>query len=60
MRTILRAVRKTVKRALEGENATAGVERSRLMPGFKHSMTDGQLTELVSYLRQQFAPDLPA
>jgi mono/diheme cytochrome c family protein len=57
MRTILRAVRKTVKRALEGENATAGVERSRLMPGFKHSMTDSQLTELVSYLRQQFAPD---
>jgi nicotinate dehydrogenase subunit B len=30
------------------------------MPGFKDSMTDGQLTELVSYLRQQFAPDKPA
>jgi nicotinate dehydrogenase subunit B len=30
------------------------------MPGFKDSMTDGQLAELVSYLRQQFAPDKPA
>jgi nicotinate dehydrogenase subunit B len=30
------------------------------MPGFKDSMTDDQLTELVSYLRQQFAPDKPA
>jgi nicotinate dehydrogenase subunit B len=29
------------------------------MPGFKDSMTDGQVTELVSYLRQQFAPDKP-
>jgi nicotinate dehydrogenase subunit B len=29
------------------------------MPGFKDSMTDGQLAELVSYLRQQFAPDKP-
>jgi nicotinate dehydrogenase subunit B len=29
------------------------------MPGFKDSMTDGQLTELVSYLRQQFAPEKP-
>ena len=27
------------------------------MPGFKDSMTDHQLAELVSYLRQQFAPD---
>jgi nicotinate dehydrogenase subunit B len=27
------------------------------MPGFKDSMTDGQIAELVSYLRQQFAPD---
>jgi nicotinate dehydrogenase subunit B len=27
------------------------------MPGFKDSMTDDQLTELVSYLRQQFAPE---
>jgi nicotinate dehydrogenase subunit B len=27
------------------------------MPGFKDSLTDDQLTELVSYLRQQFAPD---
>jgi nicotinate dehydrogenase subunit B len=26
------------------------------MPGFKDSMTDGQIAELVSYLRQQFAP----
>jgi nicotinate dehydrogenase subunit B len=30
------------------------------MPGFKDSMTDEQLAELVSYLRQQFAPDKPA
>jgi nicotinate dehydrogenase subunit B len=30
------------------------------MPGFKDSMTDRQLAELVSYLRQQFAPDKPA
>jgi nicotinate dehydrogenase subunit B len=29
------------------------------MPGFKDSMTDGQLTELVAYLRLQFAPDKP-
>jgi nicotinate dehydrogenase subunit B len=29
------------------------------MPGFKGSMTDGQLTELVAYLRQQFAPEKP-
>ena len=29
------------------------------MPGFKDSMTDGQVAELVSYLRQQFAPDKP-
>jgi nicotinate dehydrogenase subunit B len=30
------------------------------MPGFKHSMTDDQVVELVTYLRQQFAPDKPA
>jgi nicotinate dehydrogenase subunit B len=30
------------------------------MPAFKDSMTDDQLTELVSYLRQQFAPNQPA
>jgi nicotinate dehydrogenase subunit B len=30
------------------------------MPGFKGSMTDGQVAELVSYLRRQFAPDKPA
>ncbi len=30
------------------------------MPAFKDSMTDGQVTELVSYLRAQFAPDKPA
>jgi nicotinate dehydrogenase subunit B len=29
------------------------------MPGFKDSMTDDQVTELVSYLRRQFAPDKP-
>jgi nicotinate dehydrogenase subunit B len=30
------------------------------MPAFKDSMSDGQLVELVSYLRQQFAPQKPA
>jgi nicotinate dehydrogenase subunit B len=29
------------------------------MPAFRDSMTDDQLAELVSYLRQQFAPDQP-
>jgi nicotinate dehydrogenase subunit B len=29
------------------------------MPAFKDSMTDGQVTELVSYLRRQFAPGKP-
>ncbi len=29
------------------------------MPGFKDSMTADQIAELVSYLRQQFAPDKP-
>jgi nicotinate dehydrogenase subunit B len=29
------------------------------MPGFKDSMSNEQLAELVSYLRQQFAPDKP-
>jgi nicotinate dehydrogenase subunit B len=29
------------------------------MPGFKDSMTDGQIAELVGYLRQQFAPEKP-
>jgi nicotinate dehydrogenase subunit B len=27
------------------------------MPGFKDSFNDRQIAELVSYLRQQFAPD---
>ncbi|HEX7789050.1 MAG TPA: c-type cytochrome, partial [Afipia sp.] len=30
------------------------------MPAFKNSLTDRQVAELVSYLRQQFAPDKPA
>jgi nicotinate dehydrogenase subunit B len=30
------------------------------MPGFKDSMSDDQLTELVTYLRRQFAPEKPA
>ncbi|MCA6106855.1 molybdopterin cofactor-binding domain-containing protein [Bradyrhizobium cenepequi] len=30
------------------------------MPAFKDSMTDGQVAELVSYLRRQFAPDKSA
>ena len=29
------------------------------MPAFKDSLTDGQIAELVGYLRQQFAPDKP-
>ena len=29
------------------------------MPGFKDSLTDDQVAELVAYLRQQFAPDKP-
>ena len=27
------------------------------MPAFKNSLNDAQIAELVSYLRQQFAPD---
>ncbi len=30
------------------------------MPAFNDSMSDDQITELVSYLRRQFAPDKPA
>ena len=30
------------------------------MPGFKDSLNDEQVAELVAYLRQQFAPDKPA
>jgi nicotinate dehydrogenase subunit B len=30
------------------------------MPGFKDSLTAEQVAELVSYLRQRFAPDKPA
>jgi nicotinate dehydrogenase subunit B len=30
------------------------------MPGFKHSMSDPQIEELVVFLRKQFAPDKPA
>jgi nicotinate dehydrogenase subunit B len=30
------------------------------MPAFKDSMTDNQVAELVSHLRQQFAPEKPA
>ena len=30
------------------------------MPAFKDSLTDGQVAELASYLRRQFAPDKPA
>ena len=29
------------------------------MPAFKDSMSDAQIAELVSFLRQQFAPDKP-
>ncbi|WMT77562.1 molybdopterin cofactor-binding domain-containing protein [Bradyrhizobium sp. Ash2021] len=30
------------------------------MPAFKDSLSDGQVAELASYLRRQFAPDKPA
>ena len=30
------------------------------MPAFRDSLTDGQVAELVAYLRRQFAPDKPA
>jgi len=30
------------------------------MPGFKHSLSQGQIADLLIYLRQQFAPDKPA
>jgi nicotinate dehydrogenase subunit B len=30
------------------------------MPAFRDSMNDAQVTELVSFLRRQFAPDKPA
>src|SRR5882672_1092875 len=30
------------------------------MPAFRDSFTDGQVAELASYLRRQFAPDKPA
>ena len=30
------------------------------MPAFRNSMSDAQVEELVSFLRQQFAPDKPA
>ncbi len=30
------------------------------MPAFRHSMSDGQIEELVAFLRRQFAPDKPA
>ncbi|HMM89016.1 molybdopterin cofactor-binding domain-containing protein [Bradyrhizobium sp.] len=30
------------------------------MPAFRDSLADGQVAELVGYLRQQFAPDKPA
>jgi len=30
------------------------------MPAFKESLTDGQVAELATYLRRQFAPDKPA
>ena len=29
------------------------------MPAFRDSLTDGQIAELATYLRQQFAPDKP-
>jgi nicotinate dehydrogenase subunit B len=30
------------------------------MPAFRDNLTDGQVGELASYLRRQFAPDKPA
>src|SRR3984893_5985981 len=39
--------------------ATPAARGRGYMPGFKDSKTDDQLAELVSYLRQRFAPDRP-
>jgi len=39
--------------------ATPAASDLGYMPGFKDSMSDGQLAELVTYLRRQFAPDKP-
>jgi nicotinate dehydrogenase subunit B len=44
---------------LHGIAAPASIDLG-YMPAFKDSMSDSQLAELVSYLRQQFAPDKPA
>jgi nicotinate dehydrogenase subunit B len=30
------------------------------MPGFRHSLSDAHIAELITYLRRQFAPDKPA
>ena len=40
----------------------AGPSASELgaMPGFSGSLTDGQMSDLLSYLRARFAPDKPA
>jgi nicotinate dehydrogenase subunit B len=40
--------------------AEPAFSRLGYMPAFKDSLNDDQLTELVSYLRRQFAPDKPA
>jgi len=44
---------------LHGVNQPASSDLG-YMPAFKDSLNDHQIAELVSYLRQQFAPDKPA
>jgi nicotinate dehydrogenase subunit B len=44
---------------LHGVNQPASSDLG-YMPAFKDSMSDHQVAELVSYLRQQFVPDKPA
>jgi nicotinate dehydrogenase subunit B len=43
---------------LEGIASPASADLGT-MPGFRDSLTDDQVTELVSWLRRQFAPDKP-
>jgi len=44
---------------LEGVREPATAELG-YMPAFRDSLSDRQVTELVAYMRQRFAPDKPA
>jgi nicotinate dehydrogenase subunit B len=44
---------------LNGVQDPAGREVG-FMPAFRHSLSDAQVAELASYMRQRFAPDKPA